>query len=73
MGAQGNVWTEYITTPEQVEYMVLPRMAALAEVDWTPKANRDYNDFVRRLSAHFALLNRMEVTTHELFTKSKPV
>ncbi len=61
MGAQGNVWTEYITTPEQVEYMVLPRMAALAEVDWTPKANRDYNDFVRRLSAHFALLNRMEV------------
>ena len=39
-GAQGNVWTEYMTTWEQVEYMVLPRMTALAEVLWSPALNR---------------------------------
>jgi hypothetical protein len=37
LGAQGNVWTEYILTPEHVEYMAVPRMLALAEVLWTPK------------------------------------
>ena len=39
-GAQGNVWTEYMTTWDQVEYMVLPRMTALAEVLWSPALNR---------------------------------
>lgn len=37
LGAQGNVWTEYMKTPEHVEYMVYPRALALAEVVWTPK------------------------------------
>ncbi|MGN6163975.1 MAG: beta-N-acetylhexosaminidase, partial [Flavisolibacter sp.] len=37
LGAQANLWTEYITTAEHVEYMVLPRMLALAEVVWSPK------------------------------------
>ncbi len=36
LGAQANVWTEYILTPANVEYMVLPRMLALAEVVWSP-------------------------------------
>ena len=52
LGAQGNVWTEYITTPEQVEYMVFPRAIALAEVVWSAKKNRNYKDFVGRL-VHF--------------------
>ncbi len=59
LGAQGNVWTEYIPTPEQVEYMALPRMAALAEVDWTPKDERSYADFRDRLLHHFPLLDRL--------------
>lgn len=42
LGAQANVWTEYITTAEQLEYMVLPRMLALAEVVWSPKQTRDW-------------------------------
>ena len=53
LGAQANVWAEYITTREQLEYMVLPRMLALSEVVWTPKANKDWLDFNNRLAYHF--------------------
>jgi len=49
LGAQGNVWTEYIPTEKQVEYMALPRMSALAEVVWSPKAIRDYEKFTHRM------------------------
>ena len=57
LGAQGNVWTEYIPDTKQVEYMVLPRMAALAEVDWTPADNKNWNDFQRRINNHFQRYN----------------
>ena len=56
MGAQGNMWTEYIPTAELVEYMVYPRALALAEVVWTPQELRDYDDFVRRLIPHLEKL-----------------
>jgi hexosaminidase len=49
MGAQGNVWTEYMKTPQQVEYMVYPRAAALAEVVWSPKGPKDFENFKNRL------------------------
>lgn len=49
LGAQGNVWTEYMTTTDYVEYMVLPRLTALSEVVWTSKSQKDYNDFLVRL------------------------
>lgn len=49
LGAQANVWTEYIHTPEQVEYMIFPRMLALSEVLWTEKEQRDFSDFILRL------------------------
>ncbi|UCG15328.1 MAG: beta-N-acetylhexosaminidase [Phycisphaerales bacterium] len=61
LGAQGNVWTEYIATPEQVEYMVFPRMCALAEVTWTPATLRDWNDFSSRLEVHQQRLDAMGV------------
>ncbi|TRX36576.1 family 20 glycosylhydrolase [Flavobacterium sp. ZT3R18] len=53
MGGQGNVWTEYIATTKHLEYMVLPRMAALAEVLWSPKDTKNWNDFKERLQYHF--------------------
>lgn len=53
LGAQANLWTEYITTAEHVEYMVLPRMLALAEVVWSPKETRDWQGFNQRLQPHF--------------------
>jgi hexosaminidase len=49
IGAQANLWTEYIPTPEQAEYMVLPRMSALSEVQWTMPAKKDYKNFTARL------------------------
>jgi hexosaminidase len=61
LGAQGNVWTEYISTPEQVEYMALPRMCALAEVLWSQPEKKDYFDFRRRLLANFKLLDQLNV------------
>lgn len=45
LGVQANVWTEYIPTTKQVEYMILPRMAALAEVQWTMPKRKDYKYF----------------------------
>ncbi|MBK9175898.1 MAG: family 20 glycosylhydrolase [Flavobacteriales bacterium] len=61
LGAQGNVWTEYILTPEHVEYMAVPRMLALAEVLWTPKEQRDEKDFIKRLEKEFPRLEKMKV------------
>ena len=49
LGAQANVWTEYITCEPQIQYQVLPRMAALAEVQWLEPDQKDYADFKARL------------------------
>ncbi|HEV8538947.1 MAG TPA: family 20 glycosylhydrolase, partial [Bacteroidota bacterium] len=61
MGAQGNVWTEYIQKPQHVEYMAMPRMAALAEVLWSPMGKRDYKVFQDRLLRHFRVLDQLGV------------
>jgi hexosaminidase len=53
LGAQGNVWTEYMHTPKKVEYMVLPRMAALSEVVWTKPDLKSWKSFQRRINDHF--------------------
>ena len=49
LGAQANLWTEYIPTPEQAEYMLLPRLAALSEVAWSQPEKKDYYNFLTRL------------------------
>jgi hexosaminidase len=61
LGAQGNVWTEYIPSPEQAEYMSVPRMLALAEVCWTPSPLRNWDDFRKRLFIQFKRLDAMNV------------
>jgi hexosaminidase len=48
IGAQGNIWTEYMATGDYVEYMTYPRALALAEVDWTQRDKRNYADFLQR-------------------------
>ena len=57
MGAQGNVWTEWMATPSHVEYMVYPRAAALAEVVWSPKEGRDYANFKERMRSQILRYN----------------
>ena len=58
IGVQANVWTEYMSTPAKVEYMILPRLFALSEVAWTPKANKDFKNFSQeRVAKHLAKLD----------------
>jgi hexosaminidase len=49
LGTQGNVWTEYMDSPEKVEYMVFPRIFAMAEIQWTRPDKKNYPDFIDRL------------------------
>ena len=66
LGAQGQLWSEYMPTPKQVEYQAFPRMAALAEVVWSPKAARDYSGFLQRLTAHQDRLRILDVNFRPL-------
>ena len=52
LGVQANLWTEYISTPEHLEYMLLPRLLALAEVQWCQEGVRDITRFRRTLAEH---------------------
>ena len=61
LGAQGQLWSEYLPTTRQVEYMAFPRMTALAEVVWTPRERKDWADFRRRLDVHLRRLDGMQV------------
>ncbi len=49
LGAQGNVWTEYMASPSKVEYMIFPRLSALSEVLWSQKETKNWNDFQRKI------------------------
>lgn len=59
IGVQANLWTEYIPTFSQVEYMVMPRMAALAEVQWTDSSKKEYQSFLPRLVRMTRLYDRL--------------
>jgi hexosaminidase len=61
LGAQAQLWTEYMPNAKHVEYMAYPRMVALSEVLWSTKARRDYADFTTRLPAHLARLDALDV------------
>jgi hexosaminidase len=67
LGLQGQLWTEYIATEELLDYMAFPRLCALSEVAWSPKAGKDYAGFIARLkSAHLARLDAKLVKYHPL-------
>jgi len=66
LGAQGQLWTEYIPDPKRAEYMAFPRACALAEVLWTPREAKSYPDFLARLATHLARLAVLDVNYHPL-------
>jgi hexosaminidase len=68
LGAQANVWTEYMPNFKHVEYMVFPRLCALAEVDWSPKASRQWEDFARRVRVDCLRLDALGVNHRPLST-----
>jgi hexosaminidase len=61
LGAQGNLWSEYIPNLRHAEYMIFPRECALAEVTWSPKEARNFDDFLRRLEIDQRRLDQMGV------------
>ncbi|HEY5910052.1 MAG TPA: beta-N-acetylhexosaminidase [Verrucomicrobiae bacterium] len=69
LGAQGNVWTEFIASLQHVEYMTFPRLCALAEVTWSPQATRNWDDFVRRLQIHTRRLDALGIHYRQGFSE----
>ena len=66
LGGQGQIWTEYLAGPKQVEYMAFPRLTALAEVLWTKPERKDYRDFLDRLAVHLERLSALDVAFRPL-------
>lgn len=61
LGAQANVWTEYIPDGKQVEYMTMPRMSALSEVLWSPAESKDWGDFSQRMETQYQRFEKLGV------------
>jgi hexosaminidase len=61
LGGQGNLWSEAVTDERQVQYMTWPRGMALAEVLWSPKAGRNFDEFIPRVEAQFKRLDAANI------------
>jgi hexosaminidase len=68
LGVQGNIWTEYMKTPNDVEYMAYPRAIAIAEIGWSDKP-KDFNDFQTRLDTDLKRLDKLNVNYRKNKTK----
>ncbi len=64
LGPQCNLWSEYILTPEELEYMGFPRMVAVAEVGWSQPSNKNWDDFLRRLNNAMVRLDYHGINYH---------
>ena len=62
LGVQANLWTEYVATPEHLEYMILPRMAALSEIQWSPASEKNFERFKESLKHEFSMYDKMGYT-----------
>ncbi len=66
LGTQGQLWSEYFPTTRYVEYMAFPRLCALSEIAWTPRDQKDFKDFEKRLPEHLKRLDAMDVNYRKL-------
>lgn len=66
LGAQANLWTEYVEDERHAEYMLFPRIIALAEVTWTPQQERRYGDFLARLEKQLPRLQSRGINAYPL-------
>ena len=64
LGVQGNTWAEYMYTEEKRDYMIFPRILAVAEIGWTPLDRKDYKDFERRVENAYVRLDAHGVNYH---------
>ena len=67
LGAQANLWTEYISTTEQAEYMAFPRVSAMSEVLWTDTLNRNWDAFRSRIPKEFERYNALNIKPSKAF------
>ena len=67
LGAQANLWTEYIISEKQVEYMIFPRLTALSEVVWSLPVNKNFNSYEKRLAHILKLLDKLNVNCSRSF------
>lgn len=61
LGVQTNLWTEYVSTTKYAEYMLLPRLQAEAEVAWSPKEQKNFDDFEKRLDTDYKRLDKLGI------------
>lgn len=66
LGAQAQLWSEFIPHPKHMEYMAYPRLCALAELTWSPKELKSYADFLRRLTPHLERLKVLDMNFRPL-------
>jgi hexosaminidase len=67
LGIQGNVWSETIVTPARLDYMIFPRIAALAEAAWSADDRKDFEDFTIRLKDHLKLYDKADLYYYDPF------
>ena len=65
LGVEAPLWTETVRSIEDIDYLMFPRLLALAEVMWTPQPRRDYQDFLRRLRPQQAWLREQGIGTYD--------
>ena len=61
LGAQANLWSEYIKIEDHMEYMTYPRACALSEVLWSSEKRQTFDEFKKRMKKHYGLLDEMDV------------
>jgi hexosaminidase len=66
-GVQANAWSEYLPSAARAERQLFPRMLALAEVAWSAKENKNYDDFLRRLRYEQPMLAKLNINTANTF------
>ncbi len=71
LGGQANLWTEQVPVGSHAEYMTFPRAIALAEVDWSAKESRNYDDFIKRLGTYLTHLDARKVNYAKHFYEIK--
>lgn len=68
-GVQATFWCEWVGVPEYLEYLLLPRLCAVAEAGWTPEAGKDYDDFVRRMTLDTKYFDKAGYNYHKHWMK----
>ena len=71
IGIEAPLWTEWVKTPDKIDFQVFPRLFAISEIGWTKKENKNYDHFIERLKANYPLLHSFNIKYAQ--RKEKPL